>query len=264
MVEYHQVLPQGVQLISQDPLDILARADKAFIKQKVELLEVFTGCETKNRYHVYIHTTLNENIYLFKCKESSGWCMRNCCASESRAFNMKVKHMQNEGEFRNDQYDDQKKYAEFNRPFKCTCFCLSRPEMNASILKQNIGKVVDPFNCCDEEFNIYDTRGELRWRVSASCCQCGILFRKSCGVCCTAQFPIFKGSRTDLDRDSADGMITKKSTGLSEVFTDADSFVLTFPGDATPEEKMLLISTVLMIDYRLYEDTGDNSKNRNY
>ena len=62
-----------------DPLFQLSQAKSAIIKQQVELLEILTGCETQNRYHVYITTHSGEFVYLFKCKEQSGWCDRNCC-----------------------------------------------------------------------------------------------------------------------------------------------------------------------------------------
>jgi hypothetical protein len=61
-----------------DPLVELANAGSAIIKQKIELLEILTGCETANRYHVYIKTTNGEMTYLFKCKEESGCCERQC------------------------------------------------------------------------------------------------------------------------------------------------------------------------------------------
>lgn len=63
---------------SVDPMAHLSQAKSAIIKQEIELLEVMTGCEQKNRYHVYIQTHSGEFVYLFKCKEESGWCVRNC------------------------------------------------------------------------------------------------------------------------------------------------------------------------------------------
>lgn len=62
-----------------DPMAVLAEARTAIVKQQIELLEVFTGCETKNRYHVYITTHSGQFVYLFKCKEESDCCARMCC-----------------------------------------------------------------------------------------------------------------------------------------------------------------------------------------
>lgn len=60
-------------------MNALEKADFAFIKQKVELLEVMTGCETKNRYKVFVRYPDGSNLYLFKAKEDSDCCSRQCC-----------------------------------------------------------------------------------------------------------------------------------------------------------------------------------------
>ena len=57
----------------------LERANFVYIKQKVELLEVFTACETKNRYDIFIKNADGSYLYLFKAKEDSGFCARQCC-----------------------------------------------------------------------------------------------------------------------------------------------------------------------------------------
>lgn len=63
----------------KDPLVALSEAKSAIVKQQVELLEVLTGCESQNRYHVYITTHSGQFVYLFKCKEESECCYRSCC-----------------------------------------------------------------------------------------------------------------------------------------------------------------------------------------
>ncbi len=65
--------------LSNHPFEELAQAKMAIIKQQVELAEIITGCETKNRYHVYILKENGEGVYLFMCKESSSCWSRNCC-----------------------------------------------------------------------------------------------------------------------------------------------------------------------------------------
>ena len=114
----------GVPLMFvENPLQELAGSKVAIIEQQVELLEMLTGCETKNRYHVYIQNPYGQKQYLFKCKEESGWCERNCCPSDSRPFLMRVKHVSGQAQMTD---DFSKTYAEFNRAFKCTCCCLAR------------------------------------------------------------------------------------------------------------------------------------------
>ena len=59
-------------------MSALRNAKSAFIKQKVELLEMLTGCETKNRYNVYLTFPNGHNALVFKCKEESGCLARQC------------------------------------------------------------------------------------------------------------------------------------------------------------------------------------------
>jgi hypothetical protein len=70
-------LGHPVQILT-DPMEKLKTANGAFIKQKIELFEMLSGCEMPNRYNVYLREG-NQYYFVFKCKEKSTWCMRNCC-----------------------------------------------------------------------------------------------------------------------------------------------------------------------------------------
>ena len=61
------------------------------------------------------------------------------------------------------------------------------------------------------------------------------------------------------------GYIKKIFSGIAkEIFTDADSFVLSFPPDATLEHKMLLLGAVFLLDFMFFENNqnSDNQKTR--
>ena len=50
---------------------------------------------------------------------------------------------------------------------------------------------------------------------------------------------------------------------FSEVITDADSYQVSFPKNASPNDKLLLIALGLMIDYQYFEtDASDNHDGR--
>ncbi len=54
------------------------------------------------------------------------------------------------------------------------------------------------------------------------------------------------------------GRIEKKWSGLAtELFTDADTFLLTFPAAAGPLERRLLLAAAILIDYCWFERKGD-------
>ena len=56
-------------------LEYLTQIDQLIVKQKVELLEAFTGFETKNKYT--IKNTMGQDVY--KAKEDTDCCTRMCC-----------------------------------------------------------------------------------------------------------------------------------------------------------------------------------------
>ena len=109
----------------QDPIIELSYFSSVYIKQQIEILEMISGCETPNRYHVYGQNLNRVWTYLFKCKEESGWCSRNCCPSDMRPFRMKMKHV-NSSNITDHEFSDNKTFAILDKPFKCSCFCLDR------------------------------------------------------------------------------------------------------------------------------------------
>ena len=112
-------------------LGFLGSIDGLYIQQRVELLEAFTSCETKNRYHITpipagaipdpARGTLpetwlqhfraqNEFAPLLKAKEESECCQRQCC-TPIRKFDMAFKDGAGQTFF------------SIHRPFKCSIPC---------------------------------------------------------------------------------------------------------------------------------------------
>ena len=56
-------------------------------------------------------------------------------------------------------------------------------------------------------------------------------------------------------------MMKKIAATMGEYFTKADSYKISFPTKATPEEKMLLIVAGLLIDYQNFERDETPRKN---
>ena len=244
-------------MIVKDPLEELAQTQVAMVVQEIELFEMMTGCETPNRYHVFLKEQNGAQKYLFKCKEESTWCQRNCCPPESHEFRMKVKHVISQGMF-NDDFT--KPYLEFYRPFKCTCCCLARPSMSGRYVESNVelGKVVEPYTCCDPLINVYNKDGIVRYKISTDCCQCGYCCRNSiCGKLSEITFNIYNGNQSATGRGV--GSIRRVVRGAINLFSDADTYEVTFPVDASPEEKLMLIGATLMLDYQYFESNSDDS-----
>ena len=58
------------------------------------------------------------------------------------------------------------------------------------------------------------------------------------------------------------GIMKKLTSSYGEYFSKADSYKITFPLDATPEDKMLLICAGLLVDYQNFEKDKTPRKNR--
>lgn len=252
----------GVQMqLVQDPMIVLAQSNVCYIKQSMDLLEILSGCEMPNRYNVFCKNSMTGQVtYLFRCKEESDMCTRLYCRGDSRPFKMRMKHVVNP------QMDDNfmNTFATFDRPYKCTCCCLERPQLTGYYKTEQgpkFGLIQEQCTLYDPHFDIFGLNGEKKYQVHADCCQCGLLCRGGCGSCSQVLFPIFKSNATSFDQNSSAGMIKKVPNNLLvELLSNADNFEIDFPGDATPEEKLMLIGATLMIDYRYFEESPDKNK----
>ncbi len=125
---------------------------------------------------------------------------------------------------------------------------------------ENFGKIIEPFTCCDPKYNVYDKSGHLKYVIFGDCCQCGLICGDCCGKCSEVLFQIHKPGKQVMDVNNKDGHIKRVFSGVvQELVSDADNFELVFPVDATPEDKLLLIGNVLMIDYRYHEDASSSN-----
>ena len=239
-----------------DPMQELALSPSVLIRQQPQFFEQISGCESPNRYFVFSQSPQTGFKMLFKCKEQSECCQRNCCSASMREFVMDIKHIANAGAL-NENF--QNSFVHVNKPFKCTCCCLERPEMiaNYSANGELVGKVKQPFSCCDPVFTIYDNAGTMRYYIYADCCQCGLCCSGPCAKMSEVTFNIYR----DANMGQPIGSIVKKIANFSELITSADSYQVNFPADARPNEKLLLIITGLMIDYQFFEERAGNDDN---
>jgi hypothetical protein len=234
-----------------------------FVKQKFDLLEALTGCEQANTYMVHELNPSGEQKKkaIFKCKEKSGCCARNCLAADCRPFDMEVKRVTN-NEFAQEM---DLMAIKMERECQCTCYCFNRPEMKVYTYKQMggaesktyIGKVVDNYDFCNFSYNVCDVEGKIIFFIKASCCQCGFCCKCPCEPCEKITFDFWRG-----DKEVALEPIMKVGTGncLKNAISDADNFRVPFPPGATPNEKSLLLAAVLMIDFMQFEEKGGANK----
>ena len=144
-------------------------------------------------------------------------------------------------------------FAIFSRPFKCTCCCCNRPQLTGNYKSNNsyIGTVSEPCTICDPKIYVANSSKQITYTITCNCCQCGYCCRDACiGKCSQVHFDIFSSTNCS---GSPCGSIHKIVKGLKSVIGDAGCYKLSFPPKAS-EEKLMLLASVIMLDYLYYED----------
>lgn len=227
---------------SSDPIKDLMNAATVKIDQRSNFCKLlscaFCGCE--NIYDVIIEDTSKSQKHLFELEEKN-CCLYHCCVpGMCRGFNMEVKAISEK-----DGKKTSSPLAFIERPCKLGCLCLCRPELT---IKQGngvqMGKVDMPCNLCGSEFQVYNEKMEKKYIIKLGCCQCGL--------CCVGQCCNIRGDIFEVTSGALVGVLTKDCSCL-HCCTKADTYHLNFPNNATFNERINLISAVMLIDYRLFE-----------
>ncbi|MDR3549369.1 MAG: phospholipid scramblase-related protein [Candidatus Pacebacteria bacterium] len=255
-------------MIERSPQDILRTLTSVYVKQKIQPLELLTGCEIENVYQVFrkrvVTTEDNERQakkdgqMLFKCKEKSGWCVRNCVGAACRPFSMTIKCKYTLPNGRKRLVP----FLKLERPCACTFCCFSRPFIQVYYLHKDgdrrpdkvfLGKVVEPCSPCDVILDVLRGKEEQPiYQIRTAYFQCGLMFQCPCKGCNEVSFVVQdRKSRTVV------GKIKKVFAGaIQEMFTNADDFTADFPAEADWQSKALLLAATVFIDYRYFEEKG--------
>ena len=96
-----------------------------------------------------------------------------------------------------------------------------------------------------------------KYSIEISCCQCGFMCRSNiCGKCSEVNGNIYK----ENDLTHPVGSFKKVENCVLEMITDANSFEIIFPTDATVGDKLNILATVILIDYRFYESNANTDQ----
>lgn len=215
-------------------LEYLMSIDQLLVKQKVEMLEAFTGFETNNKY--VVSNIMGQKVYAMV--EDSGCCMRNCCSS-ARSFDMNV--------FDNNQQE----VLHFNRPLACDscCFpcCLQELEVS-SPPGTIIGVVRQDWTLCKPAFTIFGAdKTTPVVKIQGPFCTTSF-----CGG--DVEFQVLDLAGTKI------GAIKKQWSGfIKESLTDADNFGITFPLNLDVHVKATLLGALMLIDFMFFEKTESDA-----
>lgn len=214
------VMTGFVTLVPHTVLDAIALTNCLMVVQCMEPLEIFTGIETQNRYVVH-DMYLRPMLY---CNEKSNIFSRECCGS-GRNFTMEIRDVFGA--------ELMKCYRD-NPCFSCTDY------LGTQFQGQQIGLMKR--ECCNDSFQLLGAGCNQPLLVRSPCCA-------SCGG--TQIFPVCTYTGIKV------GEIVRLYPGfLQEAFTDADTYLVHFPMDLPPILKLLLISSVFLIDFTFFEDSS--------
>jgi len=190
--------------------------DFLIIEQQVEWLETFTEFETENRYAI-LDRYGNE---LFFAEERSSFWGRIFLPTQ-RPLDIEV--FNNYGNL----------IMTIEKPFR---FFI--PEINIyDENNQPIGNIKKKFWAIRRIFFVHDSSGKEIYKIVG---------------------PIFHPWTFKILKNGNEvGKISKKWSGLGkEMFTDADTFNIEFPGNATDKEKKILTGATFLIDYIYFENNN--------
>eukprot|EP00308_Calcidiscus_leptoporus_P001942 CAMPEP_0119353074 /NCGR_PEP_ID=MMETSP1334-20130426/2289_1 /TAXON_ID=127549 /ORGANISM="Calcidiscus leptoporus, Strain RCC1130" /LENGTH=304 /DNA_ID=CAMNT_0007366277 /DNA_START=57 /DNA_END=971 /DNA_ORIENTATION=+ len=247
-----------------------------YVRQHLEVLELLSGCETKNRYSI-APIAANTPIPaqpsvewsrefrasagfnpLLKGKEESECCERVCCPL-FRGFTMPFVD------------GNQTAFFTIRRPFKCDpCYCaplcLCNPqelsvEAGGSVVahaKETTGMCCTT-GCCARQFTATDTSGKVLYTASVNdCCS------ESGGCNCCA--PTCFNEALTVDVKDAHGAAVDPSTFVwpgcnCGGLTDLSNMVVAFPKDATANERAALMGVIMLVEFTVMEMRRQNNKN---
>ena len=244
-----------------DVFEELENNPEVVVEKKIEILEVLTGCETENRYNVYLIDNKQNKKFLMKFKEISNcWC-RNCVPAGYRSFVMNGIHIKNS----NKNKDYKEIIVAFRRPYRCTACCIYRPKMyqiyekdendtnNTNTNNNRIYAEIRDNCACGLHYSIIGEDGSIKYKIVGDYLQCGYALRYfSFGKCYDVNFWIYNGD-ADTSKDLPVGNIHKVYKGMTEVISDSNAYVITFPLSATGSERIRIISSIIQIDLCYYE-----------
>jgi len=205
-------------------------------------------CPRHHNFHV-LDTNGKE---LVVCEEHRPCCYA-CCGLCQRETRVRVTQHKNI-------------VARMTRPCQvCSCWqicecCRPRLFVTEGNTETQIGKVTSDWQlCCTclPSFSVYDHKDWEKWHVRKEIQCCQKLFCYCCCPTCCPRKESFVIKNLDKDRV---GSIAKRPE-LRSLYSDADTYMISFPPESTAAQRLVLIGASLLIDLSLFhEEPVENSE----
>jgi len=259
------------------------------IRERFFWSQVFcAACERKTQFKVaQWNSTMPEYVEdnLFQAqqavaevREESECCCRYCC-HQHRALKLglfaPIPDHASMGYSQNGWPEGVEPMLTMDRPFKCPVFCccfMPFPwEMSVSAPgRGHIGKALYDFKwynccwCCDQHMTLLDSNSNPRYTVHSplacgGCCPHDAQNR-CCTNCCAPS--CFSRTYTSTFHDATTGAQVGSfdnqwpgcnARGLCQADSGASNYVLKFPGNATPDDKALLMTGLFLNNFIYFE-----------
>jgi len=210
------------------------------------------GCEAADEFK-WFNITDGQNIHIATSLEESNCFMRICCGG-CHDFTMEVKE-EGSGEV----------IMAMHRPMACNagpCKCCCYNKMDMSSSGKALGTITEECWVCVPRMSILDSNGGKVYKVHQPTCVMGMCVdicaegNPCCGKgCCKVPFHIFPGDQSETDNGAPNvGKILKiPKSWRTEAFTDSEAYDVTFPSDATAEQKALIAGSSVWINASFFE-----------
>lgn len=256
---------QNINNQTQDILNNLSNNNTLFPelvgKEVLEMMQL-TNCLdyylpncTDNKYDVYYHGKDDEKKTLYEIREEDTEICQQFFCYKCHKFNLKVHGVASDE-------NDNPVTLEARKQFDCGIYdCIwgcgnaELPVEVRSKQKGIFGKIILNYDscccaCCSSRLEIMDEKGQVIYTVKGNCpiypvgCFCNHCIIR----CCNCPYNIYQGG-PGQGLGPEVGMIEKKCcSSCRECCTKACDYKITFPHDAIPEDKMLIIMATTLLD----------------
>jgi len=272
-------MPAGFMAPSPGSQDFLNTMDGVFVRQQLEVLELISGCETKNKYNIVgipqgtqfpppgqMNSGWTSNLRsqagdmpLLKAKEESE-CMERICCPLFRGLKLPMKDGTGATFL---TIDRPCIFDPCYTPPWCACCGQEMTLMNNA--NQPISTVkMQPGCCvggmCATYFHVKSPTGEPMYTLRASDCntQAG-----ACGNCCA---PTCCNESYDIDVYGPDMKYINTSAFVwpgcnCGGLTDLSNFTVQFPEGATADQRASLLGAMFLVEFTVNEFRRQNNNN---
>eukprot|EP00747_Dinoflagellata_sp_TGD_P183685 gnl/TRDRNA2_/TRDRNA2_38748_c0_seq1.p1 gnl/TRDRNA2_/TRDRNA2_38748_c0~~gnl/TRDRNA2_/TRDRNA2_38748_c0_seq1.p1 ORF type:complete len:440 (-),score=91.31 gnl/TRDRNA2_/TRDRNA2_38748_c0_seq1:363-1682(-) len=278
-----QAMPMGApgqQFMQVDPYQILGTLPMVHVEEKMNLLETAAGLlgemlgvdmelEMANKYVI----KTPQGHPLFFAVEQTDFCNRQFGA-DCRAIDIDVVVLGQDPRLMQQATGDfdwsfnpfggaldlngSQKFMHMHKDCQFTCCCFNRPIIDVinGTNGQVIGKIKDPWACCDMTFDMMDQNMNPTLTAKGGCCQLGLLCPCPCGPCREVKFDV-NDAKTGQPIASLKKVVPDCLKFLAA--DDVDNYEVEFGNVSDPQWKAMLVALALFIDFRYFNVRSDKN-----